>query len=81
MLLAIPLTISGIMFILALIYFIGFLVDKRMTSNRKKYQEHIDNLVEELFPPAIQTPSVQTPAVNTYTPTANEPDPQEDTGQ
>lgn len=73
------LIICGIMFILALIYIIGCLVAKHEVSIRKKYQEHIDNLVTELFLPA--TPAVQTPAVNTYTPTANDPDPQEDTVQ
>lgn len=78
MLLAILLTIYGIMFILALIYIIGCLVAKRELSTRKKYQEHIDNLVEELFPPdtvntstvqtrAIQTPTVQTPTVQLQT--------------
>ena len=55
MLLAILLTIYGIMFILALIYVIGCLVAKHEVSIRKKYQEHIDNLVEELFPPDIPT--------------------------
>lgn len=65
MLLAILLTIYGIMFILALIYIIGCLVAKRELSTRKKYQEHIDDLVDELFPPSVQTPTVQTPDVQT----------------
>lgn len=59
------LIIYGIMFILALTYIIGCLVAKRELSTRKKYQEHIDNLVEELFPPDI--PTLQ-PAVDTPTP-------------
>lgn len=65
MLLAILLTIYGIMFILALIYIIGCLVAKRELSTRKKYQEHIDNLVDELFPPSVWTPTVQTRAIQT----------------
>ena len=71
MLLAILLTIYGIMFILALIYVIGCLVAKRELSTRKKYQEHIDDLVEELFPPDIPTiqPVVPVPtASDTYDP-------------
>lgn len=60
MLLAI-LIIFGIMFILALLYIIGCLVEKRMISSRKKYQDHIDSMVEELFPPAIQ--AIPTPAI------------------
>lgn len=70
MLLTILLTIYGIMFILALIYIIGCLVAKHETSTRKKYQEHIDDLVEELFPPDIPTlqPAIQAIQV----PTAND---------
>lgn len=71
MLLAILLTIYGIMFILALIYVIGCLVAKRELSTRKKYQEHIDDLVEELFPPDIPTlqPVVPVPTTSdTYDP-------------
>ena len=71
MLLAILLTIYGIMFILALIYIIGCLVEKHMLSRQKKYQEHIDDLVEELFPPDIPTlqPVVPVPtASDTYDP-------------
>ena len=76
MLLAILLTIYGIMFILALIYVIGCLVAKRELSTRKKYQEHIDNLVEELFPPDI--PTLQTPAIQAIpTPTTYDPQYQE----
>ena len=66
MMLAILLTIYGIMFILALIYVIGCLVAKRELSTRKKYQEHIDDLVEELFPPDIPTlqPVIPVPTTN-----------------
>lgn len=66
MLLAI-LIICGIMFILALIYIIGCLVAKRELSTRKKYQDHIAALVEELFPPSIPTAidtTLQTPTPN-----------------
>lgn len=71
------LIICAILFIIAMLH----LTDTAYTKhNCKKYQEHIDNLVTELFPPA--TPAVQTPAVNTYTPTHNESnDQQEDTVQ
>lgn len=64
MLLAI-LIICAIVFILALLYPLGCLLEKRMTSIRKKYQDHIDDLVAELFPPDI--PTLQ-PAVDTPTP-------------
>ena len=68
MLLAI-LIIYGIMFILALIYIIGCLAEKHMLSTQKKYQEHIDNLVEELFPQDI--PTIQ-PVVPVPIPTASD---------
>ena len=43
----------GIMFILALIY-TGYVCVRRIErTNRKQYQEHIDNLTNELFPPSI----------------------------
>lgn len=64
MLLAI-LIICAIVFILALIYILGCLLEKHMQSMQKKYQEHIDDLVAELFPPDI--PTLQ-PAVDTPTP-------------
>lgn len=71
------LIICGIMFILALLYLLGCLLEKHMLSRQKKYQDHIDDLVAELFPPSI--PSLQL-AVDT--PTPYEPDdPQEDTVQ
>lgn len=63
MLLAI-LIICAIVFILApLIYIIGCLLEKHMQSMQKKYQEHIDDLVAELFPTDIPTlqPAVDTP--------------------
>lgn len=67
------LIICAIVFILALLYF----TDTAYTKHDcKKYQEPIDDLVEELsLPSSIQTPvitAVQTPAVNTYMPTPNE---------
>ena len=55
MILAILLIIFIIVLISALLYVIGCLVAKRELSTRKKYQEHIDDLVEELFPPDIPT--------------------------
>lgn len=70
MLLAI-LIICAIVFILALLYPLGCLLEKRMTSIRKKYQDHIDDLVAELFPPDIPTlqPAVDTPtSSDTYDP-------------
>lgn len=70
------LIICAILFIIAMLH----LTDTAYTKpDCKKYQDHIDNLVTELFPPSNS--AVQTPAVNTYTPTANDPDPQEDTVQ
>ena len=57
------LIICAIVFILALTYIIGCLLEKHMQSMQKKYQEHIDDLVAELFPPDIPTlqPAVDTP--------------------
>jgi len=57
MLLAILAAIYIIVLISALLYILGCLVAKRMISRRKKYQDHIDDLVEELFPPSIQDSS------------------------
>lgn len=59
MIITVLLIICAIVFILALIYIIGCLVSKHELSRRKKYQEHIRGLVDELFPPTIQTPDVQ----------------------
>ena len=83
--------ITALLIICAIEFIIAMLdlTDTAYTEHDcKKYQEDIrghlpvDNLVTELFPPAtLAIPSVQTPAVNTYTPTANDPDPQEDTVQ
>ena len=72
MIIAALLIICAIVFILALLYILGCLASKHVLSRRKKYQEHIDNLVDELFSPdgetpSVQTPSVQTPTVNTST--------------
>jgi ABC-type Na+ efflux pump permease subunit len=53
MILAIILIIFIIVLISALLYILGRLVAKRMISRRKKYQDHIDSIVEELFPPSI----------------------------
>jgi ABC-type Na+ efflux pump permease subunit len=53
MILAIILIIFIIVLISALLYILGRLVAKRMISRRKKYQDHIDSMVEELFPPSI----------------------------
>ena len=79
MLLAI-LIICAIVFILALLYIIGCLAEKHMQSMQKKYQDHIDDLVEELFPPSIPDTSIPTAIDSTIqpavpVPTANEPDP------
>lgn len=63
MLLAI-LIICAIVFILALLYPLGCLVEKNMLARQKKYQDHIDDLVAELFPPSI--PSLQ-PAIPVLT--------------
>lgn len=73
------LIICAILFIIAMLH----LTDTAYTKHaRKKYQEHIDSMVNELFPPSsIQDSTLQTPAVNTYTQTHNEPDPPEDTVQ
>ena len=71
------LIICAIISILALTYIIGCLVAKHELSTRKKYQDHIATLVEELFPPSI--PTLQTPAINTQT--SHEPDPEEVTVQ
>lgn len=60
MLLAILLAIYAIILISALIYIASIACTKHDRKVREKYQEHIDNLVEELFPPSIQTPDVQT---------------------
>jgi hypothetical protein len=57
MILAILLIIFIIVLISALLYILGCLVSKRMISSRKKYQDHIDSMVEELFPPSIQDSS------------------------
>ena len=78
MILAILSIIFIIVLISALLYILGCLVSKRMISRRKKYQEHIDDLVEELFPPSFY-PAIPTPAVST--PTTYESYPQEDTVQ
>ena len=70
MLLAI-LIICAIVFILALLYPLGCLVEKHMLARQKKYQDHIDDLVEELFPPDIPTlqPVVPVPTTSdTYDP-------------
>ena len=81
------LIICAIVFILALLYIIGCLVEKRMISARKKYQDHIDDLVEELFPPSIEDASIEDASIPDTSitdptiqlavpvPTANEPDP------
>lgn len=74
MLLAI-LIICAIVFILALLYQLGCLVEKHMLARQKKYQDHTAALVNELFPPDIHT--LQTPAVNTYTPNYSDPQYQE----
>lgn len=71
MILAILLIIFIIVLISALLYIIGCLVAKRELSTRKKYQEHIDDLVDELFPPDIPTiqPVIPVPtASDTYDP-------------
>lgn len=60
MIITVLLIICAIVFILALLYIIGCLVSKRELSTRKKYQDHIRGLVDELFPSTIQTPDVQT---------------------
>ena len=65
MLLAI-LIICGIMFILALLYPLGCLVEKHMLARQKKYQDHIDDLVEELFPPSIPT-AIDSSAIDSAT--------------
>jgi hypothetical protein len=65
MMLAILLTICGIMFILALLYILGCLLEKHMQSRQKKYQEHIDDLVEELFPPSIPAAIQDSSAIDT----------------
>ena len=52
MLLAI-LIICAIVFILALLYPLGCLVEKHMLARQKKYQDHIDDLVAEQFSPSI----------------------------
>jgi NADH:ubiquinone oxidoreductase subunit 3 (subunit A) len=64
--LTILLIIFIIVLISALLYIIGCLVAKRETSTRKKYQEHIDDLVTELFPPSI--PAVLDSSTSTPTP-------------
>lgn len=64
------LIICAILFIIAMLH----LTDTAYTKHDcKKYQEHIDSMVNELSPPSsIQDSTLQTPAVNTYTPTPNE---------
>ena len=64
--LTVLLIICAIVFILALTYIIGCLVAKHELSIRKKYQDHIDDLVEELFPPDIPTlqPVIPVPTPN-----------------
>lgn len=65
MILAILLIIFIIVLISALLYILGRLVAKRMISRRKKYQDHIDSMVEELFPPSIQAAIQDSSAIDT----------------
>ena len=69
--LTVLLIICAIMFILALTYIIGCLVAKHEVSTRKKYQDHIDDLVDELFPPSVPDSTLQ-PIIPV--PTPNESD-------
>ncbi len=61
---AILLAIYAFILISALLYIAANMYTKRdhqrRIAAREKYQEHIDDLVDELFPPTIQTPDVQT---------------------
>lgn len=77
------LIICAIVFILALLYILGCLAEKHMIARQKKYQDHIDDLVEELFPPSIEDASIPASTIQPVipVPTANESDPKEDTGQ
>lgn len=66
MILTILLIIYGIVFILALLYIVATIYEKHYRNARQKYQEHIDDLVQELFPadtdtlqPTIQAPDIQ----------------------
>ena len=65
MILAILLIIFIIVLISALLYILGCLVAKRMISRRKKYQDHIDSMVEELFPPSIPAAIQDSSAIDT----------------
>ncbi len=65
MILAILLIIFIIVLISALLYILGCLVAKRMNSRRKKYQDHIDSMVEELFPPSIPAAIQDSSAIDT----------------
>jgi hypothetical protein len=62
---AILLIIFIIVFISALLYILGRLVAKRMISRRKKYQDHIDSMVEVLFPPSIPAAIQDSSAIDT----------------
>jgi hypothetical protein len=57
--------IFAIVFILALLYPLGCLLEKHMQSRQKKYQEHIDSMVEELFPPSIPAAIQDSSAIDT----------------
>lgn len=65
MILAILLIIFIIVLISALLYILGCLVAKRMISRRKKYQDHIDSMVEELFSPYIPATVLDSSAIDT----------------
>jgi hypothetical protein len=65
MILAILLIIFIIVLISALLYILGRLVAKRMISRRKKYQDHIDSMVEELFSPSIPAAIQDSSAIDT----------------
>lgn len=62
MILAILLAIYAIILISVLIYIASIACAKHDRKIKEQYQEHIDNLVEELFPPSVQPLSIQPPA-------------------